>query len=82
MENKTAVEFLVDKLNNYFGNNDFIITYQNEISKALELEKQQHKKTWFNSTAQFDNSAEMTYKKDFEQYYSETYKKTEQDESI
>jgi hypothetical protein len=48
---------------------------QDRLKLALELEKQQHKKTWFDSTAQFDNAAEMTYKKEFEQYYSETYKK-------
>jgi len=38
----------------------------------LEKEKEQHKQTWLDSTAQFDNAAAMTYKKDFEQYYNET----------
>jgi hypothetical protein len=39
----------------------------------LEKEKEQHKQTWLDSTAQFDNAAAMTYKKDFEQYYNETF---------
>ena len=43
------------------------------IPKAKEMEKQQHKNTWFDSTSQFDNAAEMTYKKTFEQYYNEEY---------
>lgn len=43
------------------------------LTPLLELEKEQHKETWFDSTAQFDNAAEMTYKKSFEQYYNETY---------
>jgi hypothetical protein len=42
--------------------------------QAKEMEKQQHQKTWLDSTAQFDNSAEMTYRKEFEQYYNETFK--------
>jgi hypothetical protein len=41
--------------------------------QQLWKEKEQHKQTWLDSTAQFDNAAEMTYKKDFEQYYNETF---------
>lgn len=43
------------------------------IESLLEKEKEQHKETWFRSTAQFDNSAEITYKKLFEEHYNETY---------
>jgi hypothetical protein len=43
------------------------------IDKAKEMQKEQHKKTWLDSTSQFDNAAEMTFKKDFDDYYSETY---------
>ncbi len=43
--------------------------------QAKEMEKQQHKQTWFESTSQFANEAEMLYKKDFEQYYNETLNK-------
>ena len=43
----TAVEWLVNKLNNDFGNNDFLITYANEIEKAKEMEKQQIIKAHF-----------------------------------
>lgn len=41
--------------------------------QAKEMEKEQHGETWLDSTMQFDNAAEMTYKKDFEQYYNEKY---------
>jgi hypothetical protein len=41
--------------------------------QAKEMEKKQHKKTWFDSTSQFDNAAEMTFKKDFDDHYNETY---------
>lgn len=44
------------------------------FNQAKEMEKKQHKQTWLDSTAQFDNAAAMTYKKDFEQYYNETFK--------
>jgi len=42
---------------------------------AKEIEKQHHKETWFESTSQFSNEAEMLYKKDFEQYYNEKFNK-------
>lgn len=38
---QTAVEWLVNKLNNDFENNDFLISYANEISQAKELENKQ-----------------------------------------
>lgn len=38
---KTAVEFLVEHLNIKYGNNDFIITFENLIQQAKEMEKQQ-----------------------------------------
>ncbi len=44
-------------------------------NQAKEMEEEQHQKTWFESTTQFDNSAEMTYRKEFEQYYNETFNK-------
>jgi disulfide oxidoreductase YuzD len=34
----TAVQWLVEKLNSKYDNNDFIITYINEIEKAKEIE--------------------------------------------
>jgi len=42
--------------------------------QAKEMEKQQHKETWFSSTLQFANESEMLYKKDFEQYFNEKFK--------
>ena len=41
--------------------------------QAKEMEKKQHKKTWLDSTSQFDNAAEMTFKKDFDEHYNKTY---------
>lgn len=72
MSKQTAVEWLV-KI--YLQTNK-IDSFDIEQAKAMERE--QHKDTWFDSTSQFDNAAEMTYKKDFEDYYNETYKGDEQ----
>jgi hypothetical protein len=47
------------------------------LKQAKDMEKQQHKQTWFDSIAQFDNAAKMTYKKDFEQYYNNKTFKSE-----
>jgi hypothetical protein len=44
------------------------------VNHYQEMHKEEIKKTWFDSTIQFDNSAEMTYKKSFEDYYEETFK--------
>ena len=70
MSNKkqTAVEFLFELLPTIVQRD-----LKHKFEQAKEMEKQQHKNTWFDSTAQFDNSAEMTYKKTFEQYYNEEY---------
>ena len=48
------------------------------LEQSKEMEKEQHRQTWFDSTSQFDNSVEMTFKKDFfkkdfDRYYNETY---------
>lgn len=79
MENKqTAVEWLFEQIEDSVNGRceweGKWHSLEDTKQKALELEKEQHKETWFSSTTQFDNAAEMTYKKDFEQYYSETYK--------
>lgn len=55
-----------------FDSEELRAKYKKSIEKAKENEKQQHKQTWFESTSQFANEAEMLYKKDFEQYYNET----------
>jgi hypothetical protein len=68
---KTAVEWLIGQIKGYESDCEI-------FQQAKEMEKEQHKQTWLDSTAQFDNAAEMTYKKDFEQYYNETFKNQEQ----
>lgn len=71
---QTAVEWLVCELQkaDWIPKDSVIMNYVIEQSK--EMEKKQHYETWFESTAQFSNEAEMLYKKDFEQYYNETFK--------
>ena len=70
MENKTAVEWLIDT---YFGGTDNITAnFKKHIEKAIELEKQQiinaanipKEQRWY----------EDKYNSCGEQYYSETYK--------
>ena len=46
MEKQTAVEFLVEQLNIKYGNNDFIITFENLIQQAKEMEKQQRQEAF------------------------------------
>ncbi len=70
MKQQTSVEWLIDQIEENMGDIPMKIKEQ-----AKEMEKEQHSRTWFDSTAQFDNSAEMTYKKDFKDYYNETFKK-------
>ena len=41
--------------------------------KQIEKEKEVFEKIWFDSTAQFGNEAEMTYKKLFSDYYHQTF---------
>ena len=66
---KTAVEWLVNKLNNDFENNDFLISYANEISQAKELEKQQIVDAYENGYSDSDNTFELN-----KEYYNETFK--------
>jgi isoleucyl-tRNA synthetase len=69
---QTATEFLFEKL---WETPKDKLTWHSILEQAKEMEKKQIKDAWFDSTAQFDNAAEMTYKKDFKQYYLETYGK-------
>jgi len=68
---QTAVDFAVEKLAAFIKGNDLAISLIKH--QAKEMEKKQHKKTWLDSTSQFDNAAEMTFKKDFDEHYNETY---------
>jgi hypothetical protein len=69
---QTAVEWLQQALEDTILTHEQIMQTIGLFEQAKEMEKEQHKQTWLDSTAQFDNAAEMTYKKDFEQYYNET----------
>lgn len=78
MSNKkqTAVEWLWEQIDNTipFQNIEASQIFNGLLEQAKELEKQQHEETWYDSTLQFDNAAQMTNKKLFEDYYTETYK--------
>jgi len=79
---KTAVEWIAEKYNYiiWLRNKDEISPFKADelrakyLEQAKEMEKQQHKETWFLSTSQFANESEMLYKKDFEQYFNEKFK--------
>ena len=75
---QTAVEWLADKLNNDFGNNDFLISYANEISKAKEFEKQQiikALKAGVNIELGINEFKDLhlTYNQAFEKYIKDNY---------
>lgn len=70
MKQQTVVQWLAEQL----LHSDDITVFQHIIKQAEEMQKKQHEKTWFDSTLQFDNSAEMTNKKLFDDYYNENYK--------
>ena len=69
---KTAVEWLEAYLKK-FNHIQESLSLRKAFEQAKEMEKEQHQETWFESTKQFDNAAEMTYRKEFEQYYKETF---------
>ncbi len=71
----TAVEWLVSKLNNDFGNNDFLISYANEISQAKELEKEQIEDAFcYGVDDEYEHHINGSIRKNSEQYYDEIYK--------
>lgn len=74
---QTAVEWLVNKLNNDFENNDFLISYANEISQAKELEKRQIMGFTIDFIDKYTYSnyyGDVQKSKTIEEYYNETFK--------
>jgi hypothetical protein len=72
MAQQTAVDWLFEQIPVEWTSTKYAF---DAYKQAKEMEKEQHSTTWLDSTMQFDNAAEMTYKKDFEQYYNETFNK-------
>jgi hypothetical protein len=70
MTQQTAVDWLVQQLKTIY---DIDIERLSVTDKAKQMEEEQHKNTWFDSTLQFDNSAGIVFTSGFEQYYNETY---------
>ena len=75
MAQQTAVDWLVDEIgyNLLMWPNNTDYWMSGLVEKAKQMEKEQHKNTWFDSTLQFDNSAGIVFTSGFEQYYNETY---------
>jgi hypothetical protein len=73
MGKQTAVEFLVEQLNIKYGNNDFIITFENLIKEAKEMEKEQiiDFVIWFDNTIRKPKEIKI----EVEEYYHEIFKK-------
>jgi disulfide oxidoreductase YuzD len=67
---ETAVEWLVNKLNDDFENNDFLISYANEIEQAKKMEKEQI----MDAYQQGFNNAYFSNPLSKEQYYNEQFK--------
>ena len=70
---QTAVNWLEAMIENKLSQ-PMSANFKELFEQAKEMEKQQHKETWFSSTLQFANESEMLYKKDFEQYFNEKFK--------
>lgn len=66
----TAVSKIINELKSL---GIYTPTLQTICEQNKELEKQQHEKTWFDSTMQFANESEMINKKYFDDYYTETF---------
>jgi hypothetical protein len=49
------------------------MSFKDLFKSAREMEKDLHKKTWFDSIAQFDSRDEISYDKSFEEYYNENH---------
>jgi hypothetical protein len=75
MSKQTAVQWLVEKLNLKYGNDDFIITHINEIEQAKAMEKEnmiQSMGIAFIDALKIQEGKKSLYK-DWEHYYNETY---------
>ena len=65
---QTAVEWLED----VYNTQGHILPAQFE--QAKQMEREQHGKTWLDSTTQFANDARMDSPINFDDYYNKTYK--------
>jgi seryl-tRNA(Sec) selenium transferase len=68
----TSIEWLIEELTPSISLQQKYIDELKE--QAKEMHKQEMKNAWFDSTMQFDNSAEMINKKSFDDYYQEILK--------
>jgi hypothetical protein len=79
MENKqTAVEWLIEQIKNGIDPEDGSIEmnwlHNGTIEQALAMQEEQHCDTWIDSRIESVDDNYIEKQKDFEQYYTETYK--------
>jgi exonuclease III len=84
---ETALDWFIEKIGYQKDGEWYIgiredINIQHWVDQVRQMEKEQHKNTWFDSTLQFDNSAGIVFTSGFEQYYNETYGKTNSNTGI
>ena len=72
MAQQTAVEQLVNYMKENFHLTDEALE---KLEQAKQTEREQHGKTWLDSTTQFANDARMDSPINFDDYYNKTYKK-------
>ena len=70
---QTAVEFLVELLNNL--NDDFNSSFKEEIEQAKEMEKQQIIDARLSAPSELVTYSKTTYLEEAEQYYNEKFNK-------
>jgi hypothetical protein len=71
---QTAVEWLVETLNKKYGNDDFIITFINEIEQAKEMEKEQIIEAYQKGVIDgYGDSLDFSNCSDAENYYKQKY---------
>ena len=69
---QTAVQWLANEILKLEGIQDVAIP-DNLFHIASQMEREQHKQTWFDSSSQFANDAIMDNKIYFETYYTQTF---------
>lgn len=62
---QTAVDWLVEQLNDKYGNDDFVITHMNKIEIAKQMEKEHIKNAYIHGCMDLVKSSEAYYNKQF-----------------
>jgi hypothetical protein len=68
---QTAVQFVHEKM---YMRRLSLHQFEKLFEQALQMERDQHKQTWLDSTKQFANDANLDNPIEFETYYTKTFK--------